>query len=202
MAFSARQFLSEISTNGIIQPNRYQVEITAPEAMRTSLINGTSVIDTTRMLLARAESARLPGISIMTSDVNRFGVGPLQKMPFNVAFTETSLTFIADKNGFVYRYFYTWMNRIFDFTGSGFNRTLFSTIPTYTVEYKDRIATDVKTTIYDSNNNARQSVTLYKAFPISFNEVPLEWARENELMRFTVNFAFTNWSLNDVTTTF
>ena len=99
--------------------------------------NGSSVTtqSTESLLQIRAESAKLPGVLIQTSDVNRVGIGPTQKMPFNAQFTDTSITFVSDSKGEIYNYFYTWLNSIFDFSGI-YNR---NALPSYKTEYKDNV---------------------------------------------------------------
>jgi hypothetical protein len=152
-----------------------------------------------RLIQIRAEQCRLPGVTYMASDVNRYGIGPMQKMPYNVQFTDTSITFIADKNGDLYRYFYFWFNNIFNYSGT--NPDKYNPTATYETEYKDNYCTEIEIRIYDNYGKAIQSVILNKAFPISFNEINLGWNQNNEIMKFVVGFSFRDWTLQDVAAT-
>jgi hypothetical protein len=194
MAFNIKDMVTTLTKNGVMHTNKFLVLITPPSALTNIFVNGTSPNDTAALLQIRAEQAKLPGVLLQSSDVNRYGIGPNQKMPYNVQFTDTNLTFIADKNGDIYRFFYTWMNAVFDFGGINSANAL----PNYAAGYKDDYSTDLIIYVFDNFGNVKQTVSLFKAFPISFNEVSLGWVNQNELMKFSINFTFRDWKLNDV----
>lgn len=198
MAYNIRDIVNSVGTKGVLSVNKYLVFFTSPKNMRgltISGIGGSSTTQTTEALLQiRAESAKLPGVLIQTTDINRVGIGPTQKMPFNAQFTDTSITFISDGKGEIYNYFYTWLNSIFDFSGI-YNRNAF---PSYKTEYKDNYTTDLQINVYDNYGNKIQTVTMFKAYPVSFNEVSLGWNQQNELMKFTVGFTFRDWKLESI----
>lgn len=197
MAFSIKDIRSSFSDTGILQTNKFEVSITTPPILSGVAINNLTTYDTGQLLPLRAEAVRLPGVAIMTSDNNRYGVGPMQKTPYSVSFTESSITFISDGNGDIYRYFYTWLASIFDYTG--INNTTYQSVASYQTNYKKYFATDVYITVFDNFGNAIQTVQLMNAFPVSMNEVPLSWSDNNELIKITVNFSFRDWRLLDVT---
>jgi hypothetical protein len=194
MAFSVSDILGSITESGVLHSNKFILQMNSPPVLRNVSINGTTAQDTEYLMVIRAEQAKLPGVLIETTDVNRYGVGPNQKMPFNAQFTDTSLTFVSDKNGELYRYFYTWLNAIFDF--GGINNT--NTLATYKTDYKDNYTTDLHIYVYNNFGDIVQGVTLFKAYPVSFNEVSLDWGQTNQLMKFTVGFTFRDWKLDDV----
>ena len=131
------------------------------------------------------------------ADVNRYGIGVMEKMPYNAQFTDTSITFIADKQSSLYQVFYLWMNSIYGFTYTGNS----STLPTFNTEYKDNYTVDITLNLYNgSTNNSTpiQTTRLLKAYPIYINEVNLDWAQQNQLFKFTVGFSFRNWTMDNV----
>jgi hypothetical protein len=184
MAYSVQDILGSINKSGWLPSNKFQVMLNLPYSLQGSIDN--------LLLTFRAEDCRLPGVSYMASDVNRYGVGPLQKMPYNVMFTDTSISFISDKNGSIYNCFYTWMNTIFNF--SDLNKKNGS----YETEYKDNYTTDISITVYDNNGNQVQIVKFLDAFPISMNEIPLSWNQNSQLLKVTVGFSFREWTLESL----
>jgi hypothetical protein len=201
MAFSINDILQTIEEAGSLQTNKFEVNFVSPPIMQNVTVSGPSSMinsnDVESMIRFRADSAKIPGVLLETSDTHRYGVGSRQKMPFNAMFTDINITMISDKNGDLYRYFYTWFNSIFDFcgevNGGGFR------FPQYATAYKDDYSTDLRIIVYNNDGAKVQSIALREAFPLSFNEISLGWAQQNELMKLNITFAFREWSLEDVT---
>lgn len=198
MAFNISSFSSNIGRYGVLQNNKFAVFFMPP--LPVSLNTFTDIGDiyntfnTTRMIQMRTESARIPGVSIQSQDVKRYGTGVSQKMPHNAAFTDTSFTFVADRDSTIHRFFYAWLTNIVDFNGT----TFFRNVPSYNVAYKDDIMTDIYIFVFDNSGNVSQLVTLYDAFPNSMNDVALDWGNTDTVMKITVGFTFREWSLNNV----
>lgn len=196
MAFNITEFISEISQYGVSKTNQYDVMITFPSAMDNLRINGVAPIETARRLHLRAEDVRIPGISIMTSDNNIYGPGPFQKNAFNVAFTEIPIVFLADKSGDIYKFFYAWMNQIFDFAGPGGNTSADNA--SYGVAYKSNIVSTIIIRVFDSTGKEQIKLTMFDAYPVSMNEIPMSWNQQNELMKVTMSFTFSHWKLDNI----
>lgn len=198
MPFNISEFSASIAEYGVLQNNKFLVYFASPRSIQDSSYNtqGDSgfSLNTERIIQMRAEQARLPGIVALTKDVNRFGVGVVQKMPFNAQFTDTSITFIADANAEIYKYFYSWITSIVDFNGSNTQRG----VATYKVGYKDDYATDIQIIVFDNYGNMVKTVTLYEAYPNTMNDIPLDWNNNNTLMKITVGFTFKEWSIEGV----
>lgn len=196
MAFNISEFMSEISQYGVSKTSQYDVLITFPTAMSTLRINGVTPLDTVRRLHFRAEEVRIPGISIMTSDNNIYGPGPFQKNAYNVAFTEIPIVFLADKTGEIYKFFYAWMNLIFDFAGPGGNVN--SDNASYGVAYKSNITSTIIIRVFDPNGKEQIKLTMFDAYPVSMNEIPMSWNQQNELMKIAMSFTFSHWKLDNI----
>jgi hypothetical protein len=150
------------------------------------------------MIYLRSEQARIPGVTVVGSDNKRYGVGVNQKMPHNAQFTDISMTFLADQEGTIYRYFYSWINQIVDFNGS----ENYAGRPTYRVGYKDDYTTDIYIFVYDNYGNISKTITIIDAFPVSLNEISLDWNGSNTLMKINVNFSYREWTVDNVNTAF
>lgn len=151
-----------------------------------------------RMIYLRSEQVKIPGVTIVGSDNKRYGVGVQQKMPHNVQFSDISMTFVADQEGTIYRYFYSWINQIVDFNGT----TNYAGRSSYMLGYKDDYVTDIYIFVYDNYGNVSKTITLYDAFPISMNEISLDWNATNTVMKINVNFSYKEWSVDNVNTAF
>jgi hypothetical protein len=198
--FNIQNFVSELNKSGTLQTNKYEVFFSSPLVMQNVKIDGVSTSDTERLMNLRAESVKIPGIGLLMSDVNRYGVGPMQKMPYNAAFTSNAITFLTDKKNNIHKYFYTWMNCIFDFSGTPLgtiNQTTqsLSNGQSYKTEYKDNYTTDLHVRLYDVTGAAVQEIVMYKAFPEALNDVNLGWNDNNNLIKVIVSFSFRDWAM-------
>lgn len=209
MPFNIAEFSASVSQFGVLQPNKFIVYFSTPPALIANVIQQTgnvlSAFSSSYLVQMRAEQARLPGINLITTDNARYGVGVVQKMPSAVQFTDTSFTFVMDRNADLYTYFYAWMTEIVDFNGAGQilanGQRLVSGAPSYLMGYKDGYTTDISIVIFDNTGAPVKVVTLYDAFPNSMNEIPLDWNTQNSLMKITMGFTFREWSMQDVSLT-
>jgi hypothetical protein len=115
-------------------------------------------------------------------------VGPSQKFPTNVNFTDVDINFLDNNNNAFWKYFAKWMNGIFDYTGvSGGSQ------PSYKVEYKEYYQTDIQIFVFDNAGRQTNAIILKEAFPISLSDVSLSWSENNRLYEFSVRFSFKEW---------
>lgn len=206
MPFNIAEFSATVSEFGVLQPNKFFVYFSTPSALYGSVIspagNILSATATNYLAQMRAEQARLPGINLLTVDNQRYGIGTVQKMPYAVQFTDTSFTFIMDRNAVLYQYFYSWFTEIVDFNGAGQvvngGERYVSSAASYLMGYKDGYSTDVNIVIYDNTGIPVKVVTLYEAYPNSMNEIPLDWNNQNSLMKVTIGFTFKEWSMTGI----
>ena len=187
--FNINSFKSNISESGVLHSNKFIVAFASPKIMQNNTVDNQPVIHTERLIQARADAVKIPGIALLMTDVARYGIGPQQKMPHNATFTPNSISFISDKNGELYKYFYTWLNRIFDFAGEG------NVAPSYTNSYKDNYTTDLHIYVYDQSGNQVKDIIMHRAFPESLNDIPLGWNDNNSLVKLTVTFSFRDWAM-------
>jgi hypothetical protein len=179
--FNIANFSSHLHKYGTIQTNKFMVEIPSP-----SILAGSSV--PTEVMLNRANAIKIPGVSFDTQNVLRYGMGPQQKFPTNVNFSDVDITFIDTVNNDLWKRFTVWMNGIYDFTGqTGGSQA------GYQVEYRSYYETDVKIYIFDNEGIQRTAVVLKEAYPVSLTDVSLSWGDNNKLYEFGVRFTFKEW---------
>lgn len=212
MAFNISDFKSNIETYGVIPNNLFEIYITPPSAIfggksiktdsniSRAGINTFSVNDVSREMIFRAEEATLPVLEISTIDSYRYGVGPAQKTPFSVVFNNEliNLTFLSDRYGALWQFWYYWYQSIFNFSGidSGTPGTI-NASGSYGLDYKENYSTDVTVIIYDRGGNVVQAITYTQAYPAIMNSVKLAWGTEKQLLKINVGLYFTDFTIRN-----
>lgn len=199
--FDISKFSAQIAKSGTLQTNKFIVELTLPAITGGNLANRTAE---GRDLSFRIEKIKLPGLTLNNVDNARYGVGPAQKFPMGIGFTETSMTIIDDRKMDYWLMFSNWIQKIYDYTGPIHG----ASNPTYALEYKVNYITDIKISIFNNegtmenvlpNANAKPdplkngTIILKNAYPIALNDMPLDWEQTNNLFKPVVNFTFQDW---------
>jgi len=179
--FNIARFSAHINDRGTLQTNKFIVRFRPPYMMGPNPVIDPSIE-------YRANSVKIPGVDLDTQNVSRYGVGPSQKFPTNVNFTDIDINFVDMNNNVFWKYFAKWMNGIFDYTGNSGGSE-----PSYKVEYKKYYETDIQIFIFDNAGNQTNAIILKEAFPISLSDVSLSWSENNKLYEFSVRFAFKEW---------
>lgn len=198
-SFNINQFASEIKDAGTLQNNKFNIEFVIPPIF--SGVERFGEVSFSRKLQMRAETASLPSVILDTQNTNRYGLGPRQKFPTNVAFTDFSLSFIDDKQNNMYNYFSTWINSIFDFgaTGERSTRSRISSTK-YLNEYKKYYASPLMSVfIYSKEGTLVNNVGFVDVFPVGISEVGLGWSENNSVMKSKVIFSFREWFIDPIT---
>jgi hypothetical protein len=197
MAFDVSQFKGRVAQSGFIQTNKYEVAINFDNAgFASSVMGQMNFAQIARELRERCVSASLPGLALRTQDVNRYGLGVTEKMPFSGNYTEITLSFLCDRHGAVNRFMYGWLNSIFSVTGSVAPTATFGR-DFYTAEYKDNYSATIDIVVYDNAAGRPIVYRLYKAFPISMNDIAVSWSDNNNLMKLTGTFTFKEWQIDN-----
>jgi hypothetical protein len=175
MAGSISEFKSSFAKD-VARSNRFDVQIPIPPVL-------LPYFGTARTLNYRCESAQLPGKTFATTE-QKFGSNPVEKFPYATTFTDIDLTFIVDDDMQQKLLFDGWMNYV-------------SPVYNYNIRYKSDYTTALTINQYDVQNNLTYSVNLYDAYPISMNQMDLDWSNDG-LHKLVVTFAYTNWQNNSL----
>jgi len=188
-------FLGTVSKlRGFSRPAYFYVEIAPPLMMR-----GDS--DSARSLSLLCESANLPGVSLATSDIRRYGYGPIEKKPYAPIFVDTTLTFFADASGLVQKFFYKWMNGIVKFDEMPYGplgQVGANQLAPFEVNYKEQYSTDILVTTVDESNNDIITVRFTEAFPFFMGDISLGWGDTDSISRLPVTFTYFNWKIENI----
>lgn len=183
--------------NGFYRPAHFYVEIAPPLFMRQE---GES--DNARSIAFLCESASLPGVSLATSDVKRFGYGPIEKKPYAPTFVDTTLSFFVDATGLVQKFFYKWMNGIVRFDNmplSGYYPAGPSTLMApFEVNYKEQYRSDILITTVNETNDDIINIRLIDAYPLFMGDVALSWADTDSIARLPITFTYYTWKIENL----
>jgi len=174
MAGSINDFKSSFK-NDLARPNRFDVDIPIPLTLLPYL-------KTANNLRYRCENANLPGRTLATLEQKTYG--PVEKFPYLTTYNDIDLTFIVDGDMSQKVFFDAWLNYVNPLANNNFR-------------YKSDYAADLKITQYDITNQATYSVDLIEAFPISINQLDLDWSNDS-YHKLTVTFAYTKWKNNSL----
>jgi hypothetical protein len=163
-----QNFISSF-TSDLARPNRFEVIMNLPTIL---LAPGDKEV-----LRYRCETAQLPGRTF--DNVEQKTYGPIEKFPNLTTYTDIDLTFILDDTMQTKTMFDTWLNYI-------------NPSRTNNLTYKSDYAADIQIYQYTVTNELAYGVNLIDAYPISMNQLDLDWSSDG-YHKLTVTFAYTYW---------
>lgn len=207
MAFNIQTFADNIASHGTLQTNKFEVRLydkILPEGTTTlfqymKIYKGFDSFETNSFDQGylihpdRIESLRLPGMIVDTYETRRYGVGPVIRTGTNARFEPLSISVLTDRDFNIYKFFYTWLSMVFDFTGNVYRGTL----PTYMSEYKDLYSTNINCNVYENTGEVKNVYQFREAFPVGISEPTLSWRDNNNLFKFDVTLSYTNWVIDN-----
>jgi hypothetical protein len=209
MTFNVADFASNIARYGTLQTNKFEVTfferiIEQNTTTITKIISNANLTEDESISFVngglihkeRIDSVKLPGSTIDTYESRRYGVGPNIKVGTNVRMEPFSISVITDKNYNLYKFFYTWVNSVFDFSGSAVGNRL----PTYLTNYKDEYSMRTEVRVFENTGLLKAKYIFFDSFPIGITEPSLSWRDNNNLLKFDVTFAYTNWQISNQNT--
>jgi hypothetical protein len=142
----------------------------------------------------RTDSFNVPGTTIPTSEVRRYGVGPAIRVPIGTVNNNTiTINLIADVHGLYYQWMMAWMDGIVNFNG---RKTRAMLTPNqwganfYEVAYFKDYAVDLTLLEMNEKFDTIIETTLVGAYPVAISDKQINWAGTG-LMSFNLEFAYT-----------
>jgi hypothetical protein len=174
MAGSINEFKSSFRGD-LARPNKFDVNVNIPLVL-------IPYISSARSLNFRCENAQLPGRTFATTEQKTYG--PIEKFPYLTTYNDIDLTFIVDDDMQQKILFDAWLN----FINPLYNNN---------IRYKQEYATILTINQYDVTNKISYSCNLYDAFPVSVNQMDLDWSGDG-YHKLNVTFAYTYWQNNSI----
>ena len=197
IGFNISAFSSHIRKSGTLQTNKYYVELIPPQIISNVINTLLTNQDIKELIYYRAEQVKMPGVSLDSHPNRPLGYGVNKEFPTNVTFTDNNITFIDNGNNTLSKFFYTWLNFIYDFSGA-LNGTTINTNPSFLVGYRDDYICDMKIHVFGNAGNPVSVIVLKEAFPKYINDVSLDWSQNNSLYKIVVGFAFSEWYIENL----
>jgi len=198
--FSVANYIAQTQSRGYQKSNLFKVFFFPPPVMRR--IAGVALNNNPNELTLYCESTSLPGLSLATTEVRRYGYGPVERKPYTPIFNDIQLSFIADGKGEVQRFFTTWMHNIVNFTGAGRGPAGVRNSgeqPPYIANYKFDYCCQMLIRVYNNKGEAVYEYTLNQAYPTLMGEIGLNWADTDQLVRLPITFTFLDWNSTLIT---
>jgi hypothetical protein len=174
MAGSINEFKSSFRGD-LSRPNKFDVNVNIPLVL-IPYVSGA------RSLVYRCENAQLPGRTLATTEQKTYG--PIEKFPYLTTYNDIDLTFVVDDDMQQKILFDAWLN----FINPLYNNH---------IRYKQEYATILTINQYDVTNKLTYSINLYDAYPISMNQMDLDWSSDG-YHKLNVTFAYTYWQNNSI----
>ena len=171
-------FISNIKNQGISKVNYFSAIIHPPRSMKSSEF--TSPISSTNFSL-QCDNASIPGISLITNDVAVYGEA--RQMPTQRLFSEMSLSFYADIDLNIKRFFDSWMDFIINPN-------------TRTCRYYEDYVTKMEVVVHDKNYNIRYKVNLEECYPKSIQDITLDYS-DNAPMKLRVSMMYKYYTIEN-----
>lgn len=176
--------------NGLQRTNHFYVTIPNPPILQGDI--GPI------LLPFLTESATLPGVSLSTTEIRRYGYGPTEKKPYAPTFVDQQMNFLGDGSGLVHKFFYKWLNGIVKFDEFPRGYPGYNKVRPFEVEYKRQYAVDITITTVDEVERKIIEVKLFDAFPVAMGDVSLGWGQTDSYMTLPITFSFYNWKRTDI----
>ena len=188
-------FYASLKKHSIARTNRFEVLVSLP-----TMLAPYNNSETHRLLQLRCDSASVPGVSLTTEDVKRYGYGLTEKIPTGAQMGDFACSFVGDAEGLVYKLFYRWTNGIvkWDEKPNAAGKISYNKLRPYEFEYKENYASTIQILTYDENEDKLLSYTLYDAFPIGIGEIQYNWGDNDNLVRIPVNFAYSYFKVDTI----
>jgi hypothetical protein len=174
MAGNINEFKSSF-TKDLARTNRFDVQIPVPLTLIPYVASAKS-------LTYRCETAQLPGRTFATTEQRTYG--PIEKYPYLNTYGDLDLTFIVDDDMNQKVFFDAWMNYI-------------NPLYNNNMRYKGDYSTTIVINQYNVANELTYSVNLIDAYPISINQMDLNWG-DDGYHKLSVTFAYTYWQNNSL----
>lgn len=175
MPANITDFLGSFKTD-VARPNRFDVTIPAPLPMMYYL-------PTSRNLTLRCETAQLPSRTFATAD-QKIGSNPTEKHAYQSNYNESEMTFIVSDDMSEKIFFDAWMEFI--------NPTM-----SFDFNYRNDYISTLTVNQYSVDNKKTYSINLIDAFPVSVNQLDLDWSNDGH-HRLSVVFAYRYWQNNSI----
>jgi hypothetical protein len=176
--FSVNAFMGQLAGRDFALTTHFMVTVNHPLAQQLSFA---------------ACATTLPGFTVNTMEVRRYGVGPATSTPVTSVIPDITINFYIDARGDILFFFQDWAVNVFN--------TVVSESPDapahYVSRYKSEYAMDIDITLYNREKDAFGNYRMQKAFPILIGNAELAWG-DSQILRLPVTFKYDSYAFEQV----
>lgn len=170
-AATLNQFISEVRTRGLANPNKFFVTITIPSSVPADN-------DALRLVGIFCDQAQLPDQTVSTAQVRTYG--EIREVPYENLYGNVSLSFYVDSDYITKIFFDLWIQSI-------------SNTETRHWEYYDNfISPSIEITMYNNDGARVYGAILYECYPKTLQAITLD-AGSKDAMKFSVSMNYKYW---------
>lgn len=199
MVMDIDDFRSYALNAGYIKSSNFQMRIKSlPKGLDGGKNKNSEFATTMRNQIYTIEATNLPGVSLATDEVRRYGIGNFEKKPYVPIFADVNIRVHVDSKGTIYDFFQSWMKLIINYdVRKGFNTTETSVgrnkQQPYELSYKEDYQTDIEIICFDPMGKESIKINLVEAYPIFIGDIPLSWDNVNTVIKLPVTLTFRDW---------
>jgi hypothetical protein len=186
--------------------SHFLMELGMPAGLKNSLENNAqnNLKNAHKNLHFFIEASTMPGVSLGTDEIRRYGHGQVERKPYAAVFTEVDILVRSDPKGLNYDFFQSWLKLIVNYDSrlindrrtpddvSNPNRGI-QYSGAFEVSYKDFYKTESTITSFDNEGNEVVSLKLKDCFPIYLGDIQYNWSNGNQIVAFPVKLVFSSW---------
>jgi hypothetical protein len=196
--FNVNNFRAELSKTGVMKNNKFFVRMYSPRGFSSTGNRDANILASTtvRFLEFWCEATNIPGVSLSTTEVRRYGYGAMEKKPYVTLSNDITMSFIGDAKGIIWSYFQQWIRLIVNYDmrkGIIAENGILRNQSPFELAYKEDYAVDIHISVFDDAGNESIHVVLRDAYPTFVGDIQLNWGDTNSLMRVPVTFSFFDW---------
>lgn len=176
-------FINSFKNTELARPTNFDVSIRIPTELSLSYVTfGTN-------LQLRCEAAQFPTRTFAMVEQKTYG--PIRFFPIQSSFENLTLTFLCSDNMIEKKFFDNWMNYISPVTKNIANPVnIINNRAYYDFQYKDDYQTEITITQNDLTGKPSYAIQLIEAFPVSVNQLDLNWSYVDTVHKVSVTFSY------------
>lgn len=177
MTFNVQEMLSSVAKSGIAKTSHFEVQCTGP----------TGLYNMERDMIARADTAEMPGRAMATIDHKFANMGPMTKIPYSQTITDVTVSFILSEDMREKQYFEIWQE--FQYNTGAFESVVATGMSKFKPKYYDNYTGTVTIRQFGSNGELETICNLMDAYPIIISPIGFNWGDEG-VAKMNVTFAY------------
>lgn len=182
--FSVDAFRASFA-DGIASPALFRFRLVGLPVFMQGLGVNQNVIS---LLPMRVRRSVLPDLALQTNPVSYYGVP--SKFPYENSTGNLNLEVISSGNLWEREFFTAWQNYIIDYGTPNQN-------PTFDVAYYNDYVTSAELDVFNSEGEVVTTFLFSEVYPMTLTAVDMDWGSKDQPLIFSVELAYSYWSIKN-----